>query len=76
MTEFLTAKDIAKRYQISLWTVYALVRNGKIPCGLRVGRSLRWPLEQIEEFEKQKLGFLRGERYSGGNYEWQENFMI
>ena len=58
MTEFLTAKDIAKRYQISLWTVYALVRNGKIPCGLRLGRSRRWPLRQIEEFEKRELGIL------------------
>ena len=58
MTEFLTAKDIAKRYQISLAAVYAFVRDGKIPCGLRLGRSRRWPLHQIEEFEKRELGIL------------------
>jgi excisionase family DNA binding protein len=44
----LTARQLAEVLQVTPRTVYSLARQGRIPH-LRVGRSLRFRLEQVEE---------------------------
>lgn len=56
MSEFLTLADVAKRYQISKAGVYRLVKNGYLPHGLKLGKTHRWPLSQLEAHEKELLG--------------------
>ena len=49
--EFLTVKDLADRYGLNKCTIYSLLRSGKLPAGLKIGRSRRWKLCMIEAFE-------------------------
>ena len=49
--EFLTVKDLADRYSLNKCTIYSLLRAGKLPAGLKIGRSIRWKLATIEVFE-------------------------
>ena len=53
MSEFLTLADVAERYQISKASVYHFVRDGHLPRGLKLGKTHRWPLSQLEAFEKE-----------------------
>ena len=45
----LTAKRLADVFGISPARVYALAREGVIPC-VRIGRTVRFDAQQIEEF--------------------------
>lgn len=56
MSEFLTLADVAERYQISKTGVYRLVKDGNLPRGLKLGKTHRWPLSQLEAFEKERIG--------------------
>ena len=49
--EFLTVKDLADRYSLNKCTIYSLLRAGKLPAGVKIGRSRRWKLCVIEAFE-------------------------
>lgn len=53
---YLSKRQLAKRLCISPGTVSAMVRRGDIPHPIMWGPlSPRWPLSEIEEFEKQAL---------------------
>ncbi len=52
---FLKPKDVAKRYQIGLSTVYKLSNKGQLPKPLRIGKSYRWTAVSLEEFERSKV---------------------
>lgn len=52
---FLKPKDVAKRYQIGLSTVYKLSNEGQLPKPLRIGKSYRWTAVSLEEFERSKV---------------------
>jgi excisionase family DNA binding protein len=54
-TQLLTAKQLAKRWQVSIDQVYALTRAREIPA-LRLGRLYRYKLEVIEQFERGEDG--------------------
>ena len=49
--EFLTVQDLADRYSLNKGTIYSLLRTGKLPAGVKIGRSRRWKLCVIEAFE-------------------------
>ena len=49
--QFLTVKDLAERYSMNKCTIYSLLRSGKLPAGVKIGRSRRWKLCVIEDFE-------------------------
>lgn len=53
---FLTAKDLAERWQVHVETVRRRARNGVIPTPLRFSERAghRWARNAIEEFEDAK----------------------
>lgn len=48
----LTAEEAAQRLNVNRETIYRLSRSGKLR-GCRVGGALRFPLDEIERFEKE-----------------------
>ena len=50
--EFLTAKELAKRYKMAVQTFSALAKKGKFPRPIKIGRSTRWTRSMIEDFER------------------------
>ena len=46
----LTAEQLAVRLSMPLYSIYQLVRAGKLPC-LRIGRRVRFPVAAIEAWE-------------------------
>ncbi len=48
----LTAEEAAQRLRVNRETIYQLNRSRKLQ-GCRVGRVLRFPLEEVERFEKE-----------------------
>lgn len=48
----LTAIEAASRLRVNRETIYRLSRSGKLR-GCRVGGALRFPLDEIERFEKE-----------------------
>ncbi len=55
----LTQADLADRWQLSVRTLEAWRQRGVGPRWLRVGRAVRYPIEEVEAFEAVSL---RGER--------------
>jgi predicted DNA-binding transcriptional regulator AlpA len=51
--EFLTCPQVAERYGLSPGGIRSLVKRGRLPPPLKIGRSCRWSLEALEEFERQ-----------------------
>lgn len=51
MQVLFTVKDICARYTLTKQTIRRLIKEGKFPAPLRVGRSLRWTADAIAEFE-------------------------
>lgn len=49
-TRLMTAKDLAKRWQVPESQVYRLAREGRIPA-VRLGRYWRFRLDLIEQWE-------------------------
>ena len=41
-TQYLTLKDLCKRLKLAQSTIFGLLRQGKFPRGLKIGRSRRW----------------------------------
>ena len=49
---FLSIQELAKRYRVSTKTIYTMKKAGRLPAPLRVGRSVRWDMNDIPEWEK------------------------
>ena len=51
--QLLTAEQVAARWQVPVAHTYRLAREGRVPC-VRLGRYVRFRLDQIEAFEIQQ----------------------
>jgi hypothetical protein len=58
--EFLTRAEVAERYRTDASVVKNWRRNGYGPRGVRVGKSVLYPREQVEEFDRRLI-----EKYGG-----------
>lgn len=47
-----TAEEAARRLGVNRETIYRLSREGKLR-GCRVGKAIRFPLEEVERFERE-----------------------
>lgn len=47
----LTAEEVAQRWQVPRAHVYRLGREGRLPT-VRLGRYMRWRLDELEAFER------------------------
>ena len=52
---FLTAKQCAVRYNISLRQFQTLVKRGDIPQPIKIGCSQRWSIRVLEDFESEQI---------------------
>ena len=50
----LTINDLCKRYSCCKGTIYRWISLDNFPRGLVIGGTVRWPLNQIVEFEQQR----------------------
>lgn len=50
----LTPKELAKRLKVEEQTLYTWRREGRGPTWFNVGRSIRYALADVEEWEEQK----------------------
>lgn len=50
--KYFSVMDLAKRYGICRVSVYDRVKSGLLPRGVKIGRSRRWSIEEIENAEK------------------------
>ena len=50
--EFLTCRDLMNRYKLSRPAIRSLVSRGILPQPLKIGKSLRWNIEEIKEYEE------------------------
>lgn len=55
---FLKLPEVLDRIGISRTSVYDLIREGKFPQPVRIGRSTLWPDHVIREWQE---GVMRGE---------------
>ncbi|MBZ6376592.1 helix-turn-helix transcriptional regulator [Kocuria palustris] len=58
MTEqetFLTMQDVADRYGVALQTVRGWRMTGYGPKGFKVGRLVRYPLDEVRRFEQELM---------------------
>jgi len=46
----ITVEDVANLMQVSTRTIWRLLSAGKIPTPLRIGKSVRWRTNQIENW--------------------------
>ncbi len=51
-TEFLTIKDLMSRYQVTKATIHNWRNSGRLPQGMKIARTRRWKLSEIESWEK------------------------
>ena len=51
----LTPEQIARRFQVPRATVYQWRTKGYGPVGIRVGRHVRYRLEDVERWEQEQL---------------------
>ena len=51
---FLTKKEIAARWCVTVRTVERLVRDGKCPPVTRIGRRVLFGIEAVEAWERKK----------------------
>jgi predicted DNA-binding transcriptional regulator AlpA len=54
-TLFLTAKQCAVRYNISLRQFQVLVKRGDVPQPIAFGGSKRWSIRALEDFELEQI---------------------
>ena len=52
----LTPRDVATRYNVSETTIRRLVREGKFPEPISIGRQLRWKPEDLERHDCESRG--------------------
>lgn len=52
INQFLKAKEVAERYHISLATVWAWTKEGKLPSPVRLGpNTTRWRVAELEDHD-------------------------
>ncbi len=47
---YISATELSKALGISRSGVFTLVRNGHLPKGIRLGRSRRWAVSEIQDW--------------------------
>ena len=47
---YLGARDVAKRLNVSMTTVYRLLQRGDFPQALKFGRLTRWDVNMIDDW--------------------------
>ena len=52
---FLTAKQCAVRYNISLRQFQTLVKRGDVPQPIMIGNSKRWSIRVLDDFESEQI---------------------
>jgi len=52
---FLTAKQCAIRYNISLRQFQTLVKRGDVPQPIMIGNSKRWSIRVLDDFESEQI---------------------
>lgn len=50
MAELETVRTVAKRLSVSERQIWKLLAAGKFPKPIRLGRSVRWPTAQIDDW--------------------------
>lgn len=60
--KFLTVNDVAKRYGFSIATILRKAKSGEMPQGMKIGRSRRWSIAELEDFERSLEGGKINER--------------
>lgn len=58
--KYLTAEQSAVRFAISLRHFKYLVAAGEMPPPVKFGKSSRWSIDMLQEFETEKMLVLRG----------------
>lgn len=53
-TRHLTASEVSERLGIPEYSIYAMAREGELPC-LRIGRRVRFRLKDLERWEESKV---------------------
>ena len=48
MSKFLTKQEVADIIRVTPLTVMKMVKRGDLPKPLRLGNTLRWPVEAIQ----------------------------
>ena len=48
LEQYLNANQLAQSLGISRGAIYSLMRKGIIPPGLKIGRSRRWSIKDIQ----------------------------
>lgn len=51
MTEYYTANDLQRKFKISRNTIYYWITNNNFPSPKKFGRSSRWNMEEVENWE-------------------------
>lgn len=57
--KYLTAEQCAVRFAISLRHFKYLVAAGEMPPPVRFGKSARWAVDMLQEFEAEKMRAFR-----------------
>lgn len=50
MSQLLAVRDVANTLKVSPRQIWKLLSSGRMPAPLRLGRSVRWRSEDIDEF--------------------------
>lgn len=66
MTPLLTVREVADLLRISMSKVYVLAARGELPC-LRVGKSLRFPLDAIERWVAEQTEYPSAREEKAGS---------
>ena len=54
--KFLNVSEVAQRYGLAKVTIFAKAKAGEFPAGIKIGRSRRWSIDDLEEFEQNLKG--------------------
>ncbi len=54
--KYLNTLEVATRYTVDAQLVRKLYKDGRFPCPIRVGRFLRWRVEDLTVGISRKLG--------------------
>jgi len=52
--ETVSQKELAQFLRVSEWTIWNMRRKGLLPAAIRTQKSLRWRLESIQDWIKEK----------------------
>ena len=50
-SEFLTIRDLMSRYQVTRATIFNWLRQERLPRGMKIARTRRWNIRDIEAWE-------------------------